>query len=192
MIEDEVEFSVANIDDYFAYFTSDKSFYNEGDSVLFTNYSYGVDTNTTYQWIFEGGTPATDTLESPGYIQYAELGEFDVTLIISNDQQSDTLVREDYIKMVGVGVDENILLNFVINPNPFYNFAEIKLFVRESNTISIKLMNQNGVIVKDVFNGAMDVGNHVVGLGRGDLARGLYYLLISTDKEQIVKKVIII
>ncbi|MCD4737230.1 MAG: PKD domain-containing protein, partial [Bacteroidales bacterium] len=51
----------------------------------------------TWQWIFEGGTPATSSEQNPADIFYNTEGDFDVTLIVSNALGSDTVVMEDYI-----------------------------------------------------------------------------------------------
>ncbi|MCF8372510.1 MAG: PKD domain-containing protein [Bacteroidales bacterium] len=65
-----------------------------GDSVNFTDISTG--NPTTWQWIFEGGTPAISTDQNP-IITYNSQGLFDVTLIVGDGQTFDTLWIDDYI-----------------------------------------------------------------------------------------------
>jgi PKD repeat protein len=50
-------------------------------------------------WIFEGGSPATSIEPNPT-VTYWEPGIFDVTLIASNQEGSDTLVRKNYITVL--------------------------------------------------------------------------------------------
>jgi PKD repeat protein len=50
-----------------------------------------------WQWLFDGGSPASSTDQNPENIVYEETGYFNVTLIVSNNQGSDTLVAEGYI-----------------------------------------------------------------------------------------------
>jgi PKD repeat protein len=50
-----------------------------------------------WTWTFEGGTPETSTEQHPENIVYESAGLFDVTLVASNSQGSDTLVLEDFI-----------------------------------------------------------------------------------------------
>ncbi len=70
-----------------------------GTAVDFRDNSYNFSGTITRQWIFEGGTPATSSATNPS-VSYAQAGKFDVTLIVSNANGSDTLVMEDYIEVI--------------------------------------------------------------------------------------------
>jgi alpha-amylase len=65
-----------------------------GSSVLFSNQSSGR--ITSYVWTFEGGSPESSDEAEPS-VRYSEIGSYDVQLIASNENQSDTLLIEDYI-----------------------------------------------------------------------------------------------
>lgn len=52
-----------------------------------------VGTVATWEWIFDGGMPATSTQRDPGQICYARPGVFPVYLIVSNPYGSDTLIQ---------------------------------------------------------------------------------------------------
>ncbi len=67
-----------------------------GSSINFTDGSFGD--IVSWSWTFEGGTPSTSTQQNPNGIVYSEVGDFDVTLTITDaDGNSETLSREDYI-----------------------------------------------------------------------------------------------
>ena len=69
-----------------------------GGSVNFTDSSFGD--IVAWEWTFEGGTPNTSTQQNPNGIVYNEVGDFDVTLTITDaDGNSETLTREDYIQV---------------------------------------------------------------------------------------------
>ncbi len=69
-----------------------------GGSVNFTDGSFGD--IVSWEWTFEGGTPATSTQQNPNGIVYNESGDFDVTLTITDtDGNSETLTREAYIQV---------------------------------------------------------------------------------------------
>lgn len=68
-----------------------------GSDVTFTNNSLGE--ITSYSWTFEGGDPATSEEENP-VVNYTTPGEYDVTLVVSDGVDENTLLMEDYI-MVG-------------------------------------------------------------------------------------------
>lgn len=70
-----------------------------GSAVDFRDNSYNYSGSINRQWIFEGGNPATSTLQNPN-VTYSQAGKYDVTLIVSNSFGSDTLVMNDYIEVV--------------------------------------------------------------------------------------------
>jgi len=53
---------------------------------------------TSYQWTFEGGTPATSTDAEP-VVTYATAGTYDVRLVVQNANGSDEVVVADYIQV---------------------------------------------------------------------------------------------
>lgn len=73
-----------------------------------------------YEWIFEGGEPATSNEASPSIV-YNDNGVFDVTLIVTNAVGVDTLYREDYI-------------NITADPNVNYIFETEGLEVTFTNS----------------------------------------------------------
>jgi len=52
---------------------------------------------TAWQWIFPGGTPSSSTDQNPVSICYQSPGVFDVTLITTNANGTDTLTMPNYI-----------------------------------------------------------------------------------------------
>ncbi|MCS6928081.1 MAG: PKD domain-containing protein [Saprospiraceae bacterium] len=52
----------------------------------------------SFQWSFPSGTPESSTEQNP-VVTYASPGAYSVTLIVSNPQGSDTLVRNDFIQV---------------------------------------------------------------------------------------------
>ncbi len=63
-----------------------------------TNFTdQSTDNPTSWEWIFPGGTPSSSTDQNPTNICYNEPGVYDVTLITTNANGSDTLTLHDYI-----------------------------------------------------------------------------------------------
>lgn len=87
-----------------------------GGTVDFTDLSAGDP--DTWSWTFEGGTPDTSSTQNPTAIQYNTMGLYDVTLTVSNMFGTNTLTKEDYIKVGPVGIGENGTEAFSIYPNP--------------------------------------------------------------------------
>jgi len=65
----------------------------DGD-VVFNDLTFG--TPTSWNWVFEGGTPETSTEQNPT-VTYSTEGVFDVTLEVSDGTNSSTISKADYI-----------------------------------------------------------------------------------------------
>jgi PKD repeat protein len=77
-----------------ANFTSDEIVVTPGRTVQFESAASGD--NLTYQWTFEGGTPATSTAANPAVV-FNTLGSYDVSLTVSNAYGTNTVSKADYI-----------------------------------------------------------------------------------------------
>jgi PKD repeat protein len=77
-----------------AEFTADNTLIYEGDSVNFTDQS--TNNPDTWDWTFEGGTPATSTVQNPT-VTYYTAGTYTVTLTATNAYGTDTETKVDYI-----------------------------------------------------------------------------------------------
>ena len=68
-----------------------------GGSVNFTDETWGANL-VSWQWVFEGGNPATSTDRNPTGITYNAVGSYDVTLTVSNASgQTETVTKHNYI-----------------------------------------------------------------------------------------------
>ena len=69
-----------------------------GQSINFTDMSFGD--IVSWDWTFEGATPSTSTDQNPSNITYDALGNYDVTLTITDAEgNSETLTKSDYIEV---------------------------------------------------------------------------------------------
>lgn len=73
---------------------------NTGVPVTFTNTTSGgyIGVPETYQWVFEGGTPATSTDKDP-VVVYDNCGSYDVMLIVDRGSQIDTIVKTAFMQV---------------------------------------------------------------------------------------------
>jgi len=79
-----------------AEFTVDNTLISIGGTAQFTDQS--LNNPTSWSWVFEGGTPATSTLQNPS-VTYNTVGFYNVTLTASNAQGSDQILKLDYIEV---------------------------------------------------------------------------------------------
>ncbi|MFO8128611.1 MAG: PKD domain-containing protein [Bacteroidales bacterium] len=84
-------------------FSADNNYIEVGQSVNFFDES----SNDPIQWAwqFPGGVPDTSNDQDPEDILYAESGNYDVTLVVTNDIGTDTLVKDDYVTVGGPFAD---------------------------------------------------------------------------------------
>ncbi len=78
------------------------NFYRKQEGCTNTNYTFS-DFSTradvdNYYWEFEGGTPATSTDKNPT-VSYANAGTFDVKLKVSNATGTDSITKQDFMKI---------------------------------------------------------------------------------------------
>nr|NQU92869.1 PKD domain-containing protein [Bacteroidota bacterium] len=94
-----LDFIVFPIFEFAASFSSDETNICEGESISFYDESAGEP--ISWDWIFEGGTPGTSTLQNP-VIEYFNSGIYDVSLTVSDGTNSITKVLEDYITVSAI------------------------------------------------------------------------------------------
>ncbi|MFC2100270.1 PKD domain-containing protein [Bacteroidota bacterium] len=78
-------------------FTANLTNIIEGQNVTFSDSSSG--SPTSWNWIFNGGTPAMYSGQAPPNITFNTAGSYDVTLVVSNASGSDTIVKTNYISV---------------------------------------------------------------------------------------------
>ncbi|MBU0763352.1 MAG: PKD domain-containing protein [Bacteroidetes bacterium] len=113
--------SFSNLDDngfsadpLYADFSSDYTMVYVGNSVNF--YSQSSGNPTVWNWTFEGGTPASYHGESPPPIRYDSIGAYDVTLTITNGDDTTYTTKTDYITVV---IQSELGVMFMASPRYF-------------------------------------------------------------------------
>ncbi len=69
---------------------------DDTNMISFVDESISSPAATAWAWIFEGGSPSTSSNQNPT-VTYSAEGTYDVTLIVTNVNGSDTLVSSDHI-----------------------------------------------------------------------------------------------
>ena len=77
-------------------FTASPQVTYENQSVIFSNNSIN---SNNWLWTFEGGSPETFEGQNPPEIFYSEVGEYSVSLTVSNNSGNETLTKENYIRV---------------------------------------------------------------------------------------------
>lgn len=170
-----------------ASFSADNTIICEDETVNFADGSMG--NIISWDWIFEGGSPATSSFQNPS-ITYNTAGSYDVSLTVSDGENSNTLIFEDYITVdVCGGVSEFQDMEIEVFPNPATDQLTVQFKGTLSGEYTINLVNNLGktvihiphVIIFENNSKTIDIKN---------LDAGVYFLIIEnkerTRKEKIV------
>ena len=124
-------------------FVADQVQIEQGQTVTFTDLS--TNNPNTWNWTFEGGTPATSTEENPT-VTYNTEGLFNVTLEASNIAGESEMLKSDYIEVQSLNVDEALKGKISIYPNP--TKGDLNISIQDGNEISIEVFDILGRRVK--------------------------------------------
>ena len=102
----------------------------EGESVHFLDMSTG--NATSWNWTFEGGTPATSTEQNP-VITYNKAGSYAVTLTVGDGNTTSTATRQAYVNVEGEAPQANIGL-----PDGAYLSPWVMMFVPVNVPLTFK------------------------------------------------------
>ncbi len=158
-----------------ANFTADFKFGDAPLQVKFVDLS--TNKPTSWQWTFQGGNPATSTLQNPEVI-YSGAGIYKVTLKVSNAAGENTLVRESYINTTGTPASADIENALVYYPNPVDNILNISY----KGDFTIRIFSQSGsLMLSDSNKSQIDLSA---------LNSGMYILEIKTGSGVFINKLV--
>ncbi|MCB2207004.1 MAG: T9SS type A sorting domain-containing protein [Bacteroidetes bacterium] len=175
----------------FADFTSDIQNVYEIPDVNFTSNSVGDITG--YEWTFEGGEPETSTEERP-MVSYYVPGVYDVTLTVTDGENENTIVKEDYITVhYWVGMQDDILNEAVIKayPNPFSNSLSIELNLVQSVDVTIEIFDLTGRVLQTMSDGELTSGRHIFKWDATSIEPGLYFYSVRSGNEAFTRKLVL-
>jgi len=77
-------------------------------------------------------------------------------------------------------------------PNPFNPTTKINFSIPETSLIKLFVFNQKGEIVKSLFEGKLEKGNHTYDFNGMDLTSGVFYYKLETGTGSFIKKMIML
>jgi PKD repeat protein len=160
-----------------------------GQNVEFYDYTTGG--ATIYHWSFPGGTPSTSTDRNP-VVTYNTVGVYDVQLIVSNGQTSDTLVRSQYIWVdypMGTGYTMQDA-GCRIMPNPCTGSFQLLFTSDGMKMADIRVTNSLGNPVYSA-DGVSAGKNASIPVNLGDVPEGVYFVTVTAENGISTRKVVI-
>lgn len=112
---------------------------------------------TSWQWIFEGGSPSTSSLQNPTNICYNSTGVYDVTLITTGANGKDTLLLSNYITVnatppiptitqIGYVLTSSVAATYQwqLNSNDLAGATDQSYTVLQTGTYTVIISDSNG------------------------------------------------
>ncbi|MCX6286041.1 MAG: T9SS type A sorting domain-containing protein [Bacteroidetes bacterium] len=166
-------------------FTANATAIAKDGSVVFTNISTGnVTSPCSYSWTFQGGTPPSSSSKNPSAVVYHTPGTYNVTLKVTNAFGSvNTMVKNGYIYVGGVGVGEASQANIKVYPNPVKDIMTIE---SGSGIQQVQVFSITGQML---INQQAD--GKTVTLSTSLLKSGVYFLKVTTDNGSFDKKIVV-
>ena len=144
--------------------------------IIFTNSSGEAD---SYSWNLGDGTIETTTDVTHNY---SENGTY--TVVLSATNSCGTATNSQDVTITNIGILKISAENIQVYPNPVESILNIKLPI---SNVSIQLVNTDGKMLKSLKT----TQNRNVEINVEDLARGIYYLLITSENnERTVVKIV--
>lgn len=146
-----------------ARFVADTVVIAVGSIVTFTDNSLG--SPQTWSWEFEAGSPSSSGQQVPPPVKYLWTGNFNVKLTVSNQYGADSLVRENYIRVVPR-----------LFPNP--SNGHITMMAGNNDSAELQLIITN-TLGKQVYTATgLCKGERFCTLDLSGLAGGIYLFTI--------------
>ncbi|MBU2649390.1 MAG: PKD domain-containing protein [Bacteroidetes bacterium] len=170
-------------------FEADLTSILEGESIIFTDMS--IQDPAAWSWTFEGGDPGTSNDQNPPAITYNTPGDYTVTLVTSNEFGENTMTKEAYIHVGGVGIEEGIdsqranIYPVPSNGNLYFDFGTDPL--QEGALVSIT--SSDGRIVHSIPLAPGKI--NFLSLDLSDEPNGIYYVILQDNGFKEVRKIIL-
>jgi PKD repeat protein len=102
-----------------------------GGTIDFQDLSSGKPTK--WHWYFQGGKPYESTEQNPSGILFERYGAMNVKLVVSNEYNSDSIVKEKFIDVKAV-----------VSPNPSTGSVNVLPNMNNNNPITIEVYDALG------------------------------------------------
>ncbi len=163
-------------------FEADTTSILPGETIQFTDLSTGAD---SWYWTFQGGNPYHSDEQNP-VVQFNVEGVYDIKLITYNGGGSDTLIKEDYITVLWVGISEDIMKKEIkIYPNPTTGICKLELGNIQYENATVRVFNSIGNLILENTN----IKNSTLDINLSGQSRGIYYVSVEVDGVVVNKRI---
>ncbi len=173
---------------------------------LYLGYNLATGDNLKYSWTWGDGTSSTG--EFPSHV-YADSGFYTICQMILDSISScaDTFCADYTILKATdmMGIHEINFVDYPLNvplqasgkvewnvfPNPFSDQTTVSFTLPSKQRISLVLLDVSGRKMETIIDGTFESGNHEQIFGGNSLPAGFYFLWLTTEKQSLIKSIII-
>jgi PKD repeat protein len=141
-----------------------------------------------WQWDFGDGT--ISSLQNPVHV-YAQEGEYTVCLIASDGCSSDTLCETVTVVISAVSTVSADGSSFEVYPNPLSGTGIIELSLSHASSVQFDLYDVQGKNRFFTTNAYFAAGLHHINLPDLHLAKGVYFIRMTSEVGMMVRKVVV-
>lgn len=128
------------------------------------------DAVTGYRWTFGDGSSGTGEKVSHSY---PKPGLYRVCLLINTEKGCEARICNE------VSVAGETQSGLQLSPNPVADVLHVLFYSSHNETVTIKIMNSNGIVIRSISKPAV-IGQNLWDLDAGGLMPGIYSLLVQS------------
>lgn len=169
-----------------AVFSADETNVCKGTTVNFDAASNGQ--SLTYEWEFEGGTPATWTGPLPR-IKYETPGIFSASISVNNGTNYNSFTLHNLITVDNcTGVEDTVKARFTLYPNPASDLVVLEIREPGSREVKVTLTDVRG---RQLFQLTSPGESNNILIPTNNLRAGMYIVRVATENWSASSKLII-
>jgi PKD repeat protein len=147
-----------------------------GGTVDFQDLSAGKPNK--WHWYFQSGQPSESTEQNPSGILFDRFGLMNVKLVVSNEYNTDSIVKEGFVDV-----------RSVISPNPSTGVVNILTDKNVESTITIEVFDSQGIIAQRFEYAGPVAGSYSIKLPESG---NLFIIRILQGNQVQIHKVVVI
>jgi hypothetical protein len=109
-----------------------------------------------------------------------------------SDNQWDTWIAQVFDHSNGVQPSGSAGPSLAVYPNPVVNIFSLEFSLDEEMALNVKIVDTEGRLVKDLFQGKGRAGKNVLTFNKSNLRPGVYFVILQSDKTILKNEKIII
>ena len=122
-----------------------------GGTINFQDLSSGKPNK--WKWYFQGGNPSESSEQNPTAIRFERFGNMNVKLVVSNEFNTDSIVKEEYIDV-----------RAVVSPNPCNGVVNILTDINNDKDVNIEVYDASGIISQKYTYSGSQSSNYAINL----------------------------